>query len=489
MSDNHPRNLFPQSIISHVSRRRFLAASGTGLLGLPGSFDVRPACSAESFDSSTTKHSAATAKSTILFFLSGGASQIDTWDMKPNAPAEIRGEFEPIETSAPGVRLCEHLPLTARQAHHLAVINSVDGTDPTNSHLGYYYHLTGHKLDPRTIIVPAQRRQQRDDWPFIGSVVSSKLPQRGLLPNAISYPWVPEGPTDIRAGQFAGRLGIEHDPLCLVGGRKDPLKIQAPTLTLAGDLSATKLLNRRNLLRELDHSRQELNQYRETQTWHKHQDRAFNLLSSAATTKAFDLSREPESLRERYGQTINGMGLLLARRLVEAGVPFVTVFWTPDKIRAKELKCASAGGWDTHGNNFHCLKEMLLPEFDRAFSALLEDLSDRGLLDSTLLLVTSEMGRRPKIGDPRSGGFSGAGRDHWTYCLTDLLAGGGIQGGQTYGTSDKHGEYPADQPVTPADIAKTVYHAMGIHDLSAMDNQNRPYNLQEEGHPLLGLFH
>ena len=467
-----------------MSRRRFLAASGTGLLGLPGSFAVRPAWSA----GSESSNSPASAKSTILFFLCGGASQIDTWDMKPEAPAEIRGEFHSIETSAPGVRLCEHLPLTARQAHHLAIINSVDGTDPTNSHLGYYYHLTGHKLDPRTIFVPGERRQQRDDWPFIGSVVSAKLPQRSVLPNAISYPWIPEGPPDIRAGQFAGRLGIEHDPLYLLGSRETPLKIQAPALVLEGDLSTEKLLHRRSLLRKLDHSRRELEQFRETQTWQRHQDRAFSLLSSKSTTEAFDLSREPEKLRERYGQTINGMGLLLARRLVEAGVPFITVFWMPDKVNAKGIKCKSAGGWDTHGNNFHCLKEMLLPEFDRGFSALLEDLTDRGLLDSTLLLVTSEMGRRPKIGDPRSGGISGAGRDHWTFCLTDLLAGGGIQGGRTYGTSDKYGEYPADRRVTPADIAKTVYHTMGIHDLTATDNQNRPYNLQEEGHPLLELL-
>lgn len=432
--------------------------------------------------------SPAKAKSTILFFLCGGASQIDTWDMKPDAPAEIRGEFQSIETSAPGVRFCEHLPLTARQAHHLAVVNSVDGTDPTNSHLGYYRNLTGHELDPRTIFVAAERRQQRDDWPFIGSVVSAKLPQRGLLPNAISYPWIPEGPPDIRAGQFAGKLGLEHDPLYLLGNPEKPMQFQAPALVLEGNFTAQTLLNRRALLQEFDKSGRHLEAIQEAQIWQRHQERAFSLLSSSAAADAFDLTREPESLRERYGQTINGMGLLLARRLVEAGVPFVTVFWMPDKVRGEKLKCASAGGWDTHGNNFQCLREMLLPEFDRGFSALLEDLAVRGLLDSTMILVTSEMGRRPKIGDPRSGGFGGAGRDHWTYCLSNLLAGGGIQGGRTYGTSDKYGEYPAERRVTPADIAHTVYHAMGIHDLSAVDNQNRPYNLLEDGRPLLELM-
>jgi uncharacterized protein (DUF1501 family) len=175
--------------------------------------------------------------------------------------------------------------------------------------------------------------------------------------------------------------------------------------------------------------------------------------------------------------------------LVEASVPFITVFWL-GRGEGSPLakKCASAGSWDTHGNNFDCLKDDLLPEFDRAYSALIEDLANRGLLDETLLLVTSEMGRTPKIGDPRSGGAGGAGRDHWTHCLTDVMAGGGIRGGQTFGTSDRYGEYPAQHPLTPADIAKTVYHAMGIDDLEAVDNQGRPYNLLTEGRPLVELF-
>lgn len=467
-----------------ISRRGFLAASGTSLLGLPSGLSPRSTHAAESANSGPP----ATAKSTILFFLCGGASQIDTWDLKPDAPAEIRGEFNPISTSAPGVRLCEHLPLTARLAHHLAVVNSIDATDPTNSHLGYYYQLTGHELDARTIGVVAERRQRSDDWPFIGSVVASKLPQRSELPNAISFPWIPEGPPDIRAGQFAGRLGIEHDPLYLSGSQEGGFRFNAPALVLEQGLSTQKLLDRRSLLRELDQSRSQLERFRETQTWQRHQDRAFNLLSSGSTAKAFDISREPQSVRTRYGETMNGMALLLARRLVEVGVPFITVFWKPDNVRASKLNCASAGGWDTHGNNFQCLKEMLLPEFDQCYSALIEDLVERGLLDSTLLLVSSEMGRRPKIGDVRSGGVAGAGRDHWTYCLTNLLAGGGVKGGQTYGSTDKYGEYPLERRVTPADIAHTIYHTMGIHDLSAIDSQNRPYGLLDEGRPIYDIL-
>jgi uncharacterized protein (DUF1501 family) len=200
------------------------------------------------------------------------------------------------------------------------------------------------------------------------------------------------------------------------------------------------------------------------------------------------VSQEPEALRQRYGETINGMSLLLARRLVEAGVPFITVFWMGDEKAAEKRKCASGGGWDTHGNNFQCLKEWLLPEFDRGFSALIEDLHERALLDETLVMVTSEMGRKPKIGDPRSGGPSGAGRDHWTHCLTDVLAGGGIRGGQVFGSTDRLGEYPADNPVKPADVTKTVYSAMGIEDLTAHDAQGRPYMLLDEGKAIQSLF-
>lgn len=166
---------------------------------------------------------------------------------------------------------------------------------------------------------------------------------------------------------------------------------------------------------------------------------------------------------------------------------FITVFWRGDPERLNK-KCASGGGWDTHGNNFNCLQEDLLPEFDRAFSALIEDLANRGLLETTLVLVSSEMGRKPKIGDPRSGGASGAGRDHWTHCLTNVLAGGGIRGGQTYRSSDRFAQYPAIHPLTPADITKTVYYAMGVDDLEAVDPQGRPYNLLAEGKPLTTLF-
>lgn len=467
--------------MTQFSRRTFLVASGVGYAGLQFG---RPGFSAPG---NGTRSTPGKAKSTILFFLCGGASHIDTWDMKLKAPLEYRGPFAPIQTSAPGVTLCEHLPLLAQQAHHLALINSVGGTVNTNDHhAGYYYNLTGHVPDVTFRTQGNNRTPYPDDWPYMGSVVAARREKHDFLPNAITLPHKPSRAPYTRPGQFAARLGVEHDPMYLMGSHDTPLKFTAPSLELQVGIDDRRLAARRSLLETVDSTRREFDGLAKTETWTRHQERAWSLLVSSKTTAAFNVEEEPESLRKRYGESVNGMSLLLARRLAEAGVPFITVFWMGDDRTAQ--KCRSGGGWDTHGNNFNCLKENLLPGFDQGFSALIEDLSLRGMLDETLLLVTSEMGRKPKIGDPRSGGTSGAGRDHWTHCLTDLMAGGGIRGGQTYGSSDPLGEYPAERPVTPADVTKTVYHAMGITDLEATDLQGRPYNLLEEGAPIVDLF-
>lgn len=465
------------------NRRGFLVASGLGVAGMAFG---RPGVAAPA--SAALGDGGGRAKSTILFFLCGGASHLDMWDMKPEAPVEYRGPFEAIATTAPGVYLSEHLPLLAKQAHHLALVNSVGATVNTNDHhAGYYHNLTGHVPDPTFVSLGNNRTPMPDDWPFMGSVVASRRPAHPQLPNLITLPHKPSKAPYTRPGQFAARLGIEHDPLYLEGSLEEPLKFQSPALTLDGATTPERLTDRRTLLRQVDEARRQADLVAEAGMWTRQQERAFTLLMSSRTNEAFDLTRETPELRTRYGNTVNGMSLLLARRLVEAGVPFVTVFWKENEAKLAK-KCASAGGWDTHGNNFNCLKEDLLPEFDRGFSALIEDLAARGLIDSTLVMVTSEMGRTPKIGDRRSGGVNGAGRDHWTHCLTDVLAGGGIRGGRTYGSSDRFGEYPASLPVTPADVTKTVYHAMGVHDLEARDAQGRPYSLLAEGDPILGLF-
>ena len=469
--------------LSRVDRRTFLVASAAGLAGSPwlGSTAALAA------DQRLATGASRPARSTILFFLCGGASHIDTWDMKPSAPLEYRGLFEPIETSAPGVRLCEHLPMLAQQAHHLAVVNSVDGRVNTNDHhAGYYHQLTGHVPDPSFLSLGNDRTPMGDDWPFIGAVVGSRRPLHPQLPNAITLPHMPSKAPYTRPGQFAARLGVEFDPLYIHGDFDRPLEFRAPALALTGDTTPQRLVQRRQLLEEVDRARRAVDTLHAADLWDRQQQRAFSLLLSSRTTEAFDVAQESPATRARYGETINGMSLLLARRLVEAGVPFITVFWKENEAIAKQ--CSSAGGWDTHGNNFGCLKDHLLPEFDRGFSALLEDLAQRHLIDQTLVMVTSEMGRQPKIGDPRSGGSGGAGRDHWTHCLSVLLAGGGVRGGQVYGTSDRYGEYPAQHPVTPAHIAKTVYHAMGIDDLEARDREGRPFQLLDAGQPIYALF-
>jgi len=463
-----------------MSRRAFIAASSVGLAGLGFGRSAFGATKAQSHGKP--------AKSTILFFLCGGSSHIDMWDMKPEAPSEYRGEFKPIRTSAPEIQICEHLPLLAKQAHHFSLVHGVTdfGRATGDHHAGYYYNLTGHAPDDTFRQQGNDRRPLPTDWPHMGCVVGARRPQHAKLPQVITLPHKPSKAPYTRPGQFAGRIGLEFDPFFLNGSFERPLNFSAPTLTLDTNMTAARVSDRRALLEALNTARSDLDHEMQVRNLTRQQERAFAMLSSSATSGAFDIASESLAAQERYGKTINGTSLLMARRLVEAGVPFVTVFWKEDEAIAE--RCASAGGWDTHANNFNCLKDYLLPEFDRGFSALLEDLAQRGLLEETLVLVTSEMGRKPQVGDPRSGGRFGAGRDHWTACMSVVMAGGGIQGGQIYGKTDAHAAYPAENPVGPEDITKTVYHAMGIENLEAIDLQGRPYNLLEEGRPLVGLF-
>jgi hypothetical protein len=467
-----------------LDRRAFLAASGVSFAGL----HLPALLGADGI--STRENKSAKARSAIFIWLSGGSSHIDMWDLKPAAPAEYRGEFRPIATSAPGVSVCEHLPRTARVAHHLAVIRSLGhyGRGTGDHHAGYYYNLTGHAPDPTFRQLLNNRKPLPTDWPFLGSVVASKRPPHPYLPSLISLPQKPGFPEYTRPGQFAARLGLEHDASYVLGSIERPLDFVVPVLTLQGDVDAGRLRSRRELLHALDGAARQGEGAGggPGRTFGRQQEKAFSLLASSQTRGAFDLTREPAVVRERYGPTVNGMSFLMARRLVEAGVPFVTLFWKENPALAGP--CKSGGGWDTHGNNFGCLREHLLPEFDRCFSALIADLEQRGLLGQTLVLVNSEMGRQPRVGDPRSGGVRGAGRDHWTNCMSVVLAGGGVRGGQAYGTSDKVAAYPHDRPVAPEDVTRTVYHAMGIDDLEAIDREGRPFNLLPEGRALTELF-
>ena len=475
----HASNHFPT-----VDRRAFLVAGGLSYFGANLAGPALGADSTEVIGSGRRK----TAKSAIMIWLSGGASHIDTWDMKPHAPLEYRGEFQPIATSAPEIELCEHLPHLARQAHHLAIVRSQGdfhrGTG--DHHAGYYTNLTGHSPDPTFHRLLNARTPYSTDWPSMASVVAMKRPPHPSLPNAITLPQKEGAPEYTRPGQFAARLGIEYDPLFVDGFRDKPLDFVVPALALYGQTTPEQMSSRQELLSSIDRAQRRAEQSPAIVDYRKHQQKAFSLLTSRETKSAFDLKSEPEAVRQKYGNSITGSSLLMARRLVEAGVPFVTVFWKEDKELDK--LCKSGGGWDTHGNNFNCLKDRLLPEFDKPFAALLDDLHQRGMLGETLVIVSSEMGRRPKIGDPRSGGVIGAGRDHWTHAQSTLLAGGGIRGGQVYGSTDKLAEYPKDNPVGAEHIARTVFHSLGIDDLSAKDREGRPFHLMDEGRVLTELF-
>jgi hypothetical protein len=295
-----------------VGRRAFLSAGGLGLAGLslPSLVHADPAA----------RPRAKTAKSTILIWLSGGASHIDTWDMKPEAPAEYRGEFKPIQTSAPGLLLCEHLPLLAKQAHHLAIVRSLGhyGRGTGDHHAGYYYNLTGHEPDPSFRALLNNRKPYPTDWPAIGSVVAYKRPTHPYLPALLTLPQKPGFPEYTRPGQFAARLGIAYDPVYVLGKLDKPMEFATPTLTLEGEVSAQRLQSRRHLLHEIDDSLRTLE--RQTVPYSSQQQRAFSLLGGPRARAAFDISQEPSVVRERYGKTLNAMSMLMARRLVEAGL-------------------------------------------------------------------------------------------------------------------------------------------------------------------------
>ena len=244
----------------------------------------------------------------------------------------------------------------------------------------------------------------------------------------------------------------------------------------------SRLADRRQLLGQIDALARRAEESSALADHSIHQQRAFSLLETAGRSGAFDLEREDPKLRDRYGRNVNGQSVLLARRLIEHGVPFVSVFWQAPRVEG-EKQCP---GWDTHYNNFHCLRRYLLPELDLAYSALLEDMQTRGLLEETLVVLFSEMGRRPKIGDPRPGGENG--RDHWVHCQTVMLAGGGVRGGFVFGRSDERASYPVSHPVGPEDLAATIYHALGIEDLTATTPDGRRFSLLEEGRPMRELF-
>lgn len=395
-------------------RRDFLKAGMLGFLGLGlTEYLALSSASAAGVDGGT-------ATSAVLIWMGGGPSHLDMWDLKPDAPSEIRGMFNPINTNARGVQISEHLPLMARQMDKVAVLRSVSSNEAAHER-GTHYMMTGFEPLPGFGI------------PSYGSVASKMLKPRSALPPYIAIP------QPVMYGG-AGFLGAALDPFA-PGGDPNDGKFKVRDLDLPNGMSVERMDRRRTLRDSVDSLfakyEKGSDRVRTVDAFYK---RAYALLSSSEARAAFDLSKEPGKVREAYGRNQFGQGLLLARRLVEGGVRFVTV---------------QSGGWDTHNNGFNALKNNLLPSFDRAVAAFLQDLAERGLLKKTLVIVMGEFGRTPKIN--RDGG-----RDHHARCFSVLLAGGGIKGGQAVGASDARGAEPAERPIKPEDLSATIYQCLGI---------------------------
>ncbi len=409
------------------------------------------------------------AKRCILLFMWGGPSHLDTFDMKPNAAAEIRGPFQPISTVTPGLQICEHFRHLPLVTDKLAVIRSLTHDDP--AHLSSAHTiLTGH-LPPvnKSDAEPPSDR----DTPHLGSVINRLWGPSTGLPSFITMPWIashPAAPGGKAPGQTAGWLGRQFDPF-LVSGDPNAEGWSVPALSLPNDVNQARLEHRRTLLARIDQQQADLERLAVLRTSTAQQQKAFELLTSRDVRTAFDLSAEPQSVRERYGRHIHGQCVLLARRLVEHGVPFVSVNWHAD----------SNPFWDTHGDNFNKLQNNLIPPADQALAALLSDLNERGMLDDTLVAWVGEFGRAPKI-------TNGTGREHHPFCYSGILAGAGIRGGAVYGRSDSTATYPEENPVSPHDYTATMMHALGIDSETTLpDLLGRPHRLYG-GRPLLDLF-
>ena len=440
-----------------MRRRRVVQAGSLGLLGM----SLPQLLQAQALSEPAPPRQA---KAVILLFMWGGPAQMDTWDMKPDAPAEVRGEFKPISTRVPGIQICEHFPLLAERTDQLAIIRSMTHTD-VNHTSATHYLLTGKS--------PPASPDLRNDWPHIGAVLAKLGRGQGALPPFVSMRPKLENTVprfvEQSHGQFAGWLGPAWDPLTI---DSDPAKpdYRVGDMHLLNGLNDLRMDRRQSLLGQLEQRLETLEGSDSVTAMNQHYSRAFDLLASAVGREAFDLTRESQTVRDRYGRHPHGQSVLQARRLVERGVPLVTVFWPNDGIKNVSVY------WDTHSRNFIDHRDRLMPPADQAFSALLDDLGDRGLLDETLVVWTGEFGRTPKIGQRNSDAGAGAdGRDHWPNCFTSVLAGGGVRGGQVYGSSDQHAAYPASNAVNPVDLAATVYELLGVPaDLELTDNLGRP---------------
>jgi hypothetical protein len=477
----------PRLCCDGLTRRETLKAGALSLLG--GFFNLP---SLRAIEQSGSDHvRPGRAKSVLLIYLQGGPATQDMFDLKPQAPSGIRSEFRPIATSAPGIQICEHLPRMARWMHRAALVRSAYHEGICHSNMPMY---TGYDR------VRDQERRPTDP-PSMGSVCAyyeQEVLQRppGLLPNYVYLPcplgW---GEVVVKGGPWAGFLGQRYDPLCTectayldrpqVSGPSDDMqRVRGEVLfrgtELPAGITVDRFNSRRSLLQQMDDQLRSLDHQPALHGHARSQQLAFDLTTSAPIREAFDIDREPARLRDRYGRTLFGNALLLGRRMVERGVRFVNVSW--DNMRERFSPPASNQVWDTHERNFPILRENHLPHLDETFSALMEDMEQRGLLDETLIVMMGEMGRTPRVN-------ANGGRDHWTSCYTVLLAGAGIRGGTVHGESDAHAAYVKSNPAHVRDICATIYHCLGIDpDMPVHDHGGRPIPIAHGGRPLTAIL-
>jgi hypothetical protein len=463
-----------------------LGQSALGGLTLPALLQSGSARANGSVGSAAPIHTASggKAKSVILLYLWGGPPQQDMFDPKPEAPDGIRSLFHPIDTNVPGIQFTDRLPLMSRHADKMAVVRSY--THPSNVHeVGVYRTLAGKENN--TLGVPRNQRNRRD-FPNMASIVSYFSPPGGL-PASVTIPRPIGHDGVVYTGTYAGFLGPKYDPMEL----KSPGEVNAPpphSLELPIDLNAARLQSRfglLNLMQEQDRLVQsgKLKPPPGVKSLDLFREQAYRMLMSPEARGAFDVERESDATRDRYGRNEYGEGFLLSRRLIESGVRLVTMTWY---FIAKDGNVLNV--WDNHGGTgsiggitgYKMLDEYYcLPSLDRAYSALMEDLTARGLLDETLVVMLGEFGRTPKI-NPN------AGRDHWGACQSIVLAGGGIRGGQVYGSTDAQAAYVKSNPVSPEDTIATVYHALGIDgEQTIRDSEGRPHRITD-GEPVVALF-
>lgn len=450
------------------NRRTALRAS-TAIAGLAIPDLLRLRSQAVSADSVSTSP-----KRCIVLYCWGGISHHESFDPKPDAPQEIRGLFNPIDTATPGITFSEHIPMLAQQTEKLAVIRSIHHTDSAHGR-GMYWNMTGHKPPAKR---PGNIAPERADWPSLAAMISKFRSAPKGVPRAVRlpYPMVDNG--TLQAGEYGGWLGAEYDPIVMrtpagteYGGVSRSLGSQV--LNLKTDLDEKRLTQRRSLMRSLERTP---GQTKDFENFLHYRELAADMLLSSSVKDAYDLDKEAPSVRERYGNHIGGQSMLLARRLTEAGVPIVQVV-----ASSGDLNGGSGDMWDTHSDNFNRLKNRLLPVLDRGASALLEDLADRGTLDETLVVFLTDFGRTPRINQS-------AGRDHYPHAYSVALAGCGIQGGQAYGSSDGHGAFPRSRPCGPEDLHATIFQALGISPRAEIhDVLGRPFAVSDgRVLPLLG---